>query len=640
MNTSLPAALQAELQQIAATSQRPFADVCAEARQDLLELASVRSTLGAWMFARLSRFVRRRGYGQVPIHDLAELQMLRQALRSGSQVFLVTHKTYLDFFVLFEFFYQHGMTPPRIFGGANMAFAGFGALARRAGGIFIRRSFKDDAIYKAALSQSIANLLHQKESFMWAIEGTRSRTGKLLIPRLGLLHYVTEAAKTLGNQLGDEVVSFIPVGVVYDRIPDVADMAAQEAGAGKQRESLAWFFRYLRKLRGRHGDIHVRFGAPIALGETPDAPDLAGSSTDSQQAQIAVQKLAFEACFRINEVTPATMTSLVLLSLLCRGTASVASIKQDVAVLQSFMQQMHPAAQGQQPSRGGSESPAQCIAALQRAGLLQASDGLSAGNSSGRGSLGRGLRRDSSSAESSPGLTLQLQPQSLSEAIYYSNMAAHHFLIPAFAELALALLVQRTAGFSIAEFEAQCLALRELFKFEFFFSRKALFRLQLEQELAQLGLPDAARPGIDSAALLQCLRAKPIRLATGVLAPYLAAYRAIAERLASDSACKGLDDAQLQKLCLEAARSRAELPAAQPQVRRAVRTAERPAKRPSGVFRPVLSLALLANGIRVADSRGLRADQNDATRQDRCRTLISELDEIEEALAQLLAMNR
>lgn len=615
MSEALPAALQTHLREIAAASQRPFAELCEEARKDLEELASVRSRLGTWLFACLSGFVRRRGYRQAPIHDLAELEMLRQAMSSGSQVFLVTHKTYLDFFVLFEFFYRHGMTAPRIFGGANMAFAGFGPLARRAGGIFIRRSFKDDAVYKSALSQCIADLVKQGDSFMWAIEGTRSRTGKLLIPRLGLLHYVTQATSAPGNELGDRAVSFVPVGVVYDRIPDVADMAAQEAGAGKQRESLAWFFRYLRKLGGRHGDIHVRFGAPITLGETPDAPDLGSSSTESQNAQIAVQKLAFEACFRINEVTPATMTSLVLLSLLSRGSGSVASIERDVAVLQHFMQERHPAAQGRRPSRAGSESPAQCMAVLQRAGLL-GSDGLSDGDLSG--------------------VRLQVQPQSLPEAIYYSNMAAHHFLIPAFAELALALMARRANGFSIVGYEAQCLALRELFKFEFFFSRKALFRLQLEQELAQLGLPDAAGPGIDSAGLLQCLGSKPIRLATGVLAPYLAAYRAIAERLACDSSSKDLADAELQKLCLEVARNKADPPAA----RKAERMGGRLAEQSSGVLRSVLSLALLANGIRVADSRGLRTNQDEAARRGRCHDLISELEEIEAALAQLLEMNR
>jgi len=149
----------------------------------------------------------------------------------------------------------------------------------------------------------------------------------------------------------------------------------------------------------------------------------------------------------------------------------------------------------------------------------------------------------------------------------------------------------------------------------------------MEEELAQLGLPGEARQSTDSAALLQCLRAKPIRLATGVLAPYLAAYRAIAERLASDSASKDLDDTRLQKLCQEVDRN----PTQQA-------STEHP-DRLSGVLRPVLSLALLANGIRVADSRRLRAEEDEAARLQRCHELISELDEIEAALAQLLAMN-
>jgi glycerol-3-phosphate O-acyltransferase len=590
-----PSALLPELQQIALASMRPLEEICANAARDAAELDSRRGKIGSWLFARLSQFVRQRGYKQPAIFDHAELDRVRRAMGNSSVVFLVTHKTYLDFFVLYEFFYRHGMTPPRIFGGANMAFAGFGALARRAGGIFIRRSFRDDPVYKAVLDQRITDLLAAGESFMWAIEGTRSRTGKLLIPKLGLLNYVTRAARPMGN----DIVSFVPVAVVYDRIPDVADMAAQEAGARKQRESLAWFFDYLGKLRGQMGDIHVRFAAPLALGETPDAPELEAQTGDNQESLVAVQKLAFEVCFRINEITPATLTSLVLLSLLCRGQCSVDELRQDVNHLLGFIRSLQPASREEQPSRAASESLSACIDALQGAGILQQ---VMAG------------------AEQ----VFRVCPQALSQAVYYSNMAAHHLVIPAFTELALALLAQSPGDFSLPEFEARCLALRELFKFEFFFSRKATFLQQLRSELQRQGLRDPQTSQFSHEQVAECLRRQRMRIAVGVLAPYLPAYRAIVEFLEQCQESAAPEDEQVIRQCLEQAQQR-ELPGSHDDY---------------SIFRPGLSRALLANGLRVADSRNLRTASDHADSKNRRQAFLAELDQIEAALQLLARMNQ
>jgi len=585
----LPPGMRTALRDIATQQKRPLEEVLVVAQKDLAELDSHRGRIGSWGFAALSRFVRRLGFRHAPIYDLDELEQLRQEVQSGSVVFLVTHKTYLDFFVLFEFFYRNNIQPPRIFGGANMAFAGFGLLARHSGGIFIRRSFRDDPVYKAVLSQHIADLLVQKESFMWAIEGTRSRTGKLLIPKLGLLNYVTAAARPLG----EKAVSFVPVAVVYDRIPDVADMAAQEAGARKQKESLSWFFGYLRKLSGNFGDIHIRFGAPIVPGDTPDAPDL-GVSSSEHAPGIEVQKLAFEACFRINEITPATMNSLVLLSLLCRGPSTLARVQRDTRELQSAILKLHPGAWQTKPSRPAANDPAACINDLVTAGLLH--------------------RSKSAAVE-----ILQIKPQALSEALYYSNMAAHHLVIPAFTELSLASMFLRSMDFTKDCFESETLALRELFKFEFFFSRKETFHQQLQQELLNLGLPDPVPDSLGYESLHPYLGNKRIRVAIGVLVPYIGAYRAVVEQLLADPANAGLSEADLIARCLETAR-------VAPVVA-------------SNMFRPGLSRALLANGLRVLDSRRLRCSPDDAGLGERQRLFLAELDRVEQALEFLATMN-
>ena len=166
---------------------------------------------------------------------------------------------------------RHGLPIPHIFAGINMAFLGVGDIGRKAGVIFIRRSFKDNVIYKAALRHFISSRVKEKAHFMWAIEGTRSRTGKLVWPKMGILKYIVEAEK----QSKDEV-KYVPVSVVYDLIPDVEDMTNEGRGKDKKPENLLWFLNYIRKLGDNFGKISIRFGDPIKMNDERQAqiPDL------------------------------------------------------------------------------------------------------------------------------------------------------------------------------------------------------------------------------------------------------------------------------------------------------------------------------------------------------------------------------
>lgn len=551
------ATFQSELEQIAIQSGKPFADLRTEAAADLVEMRSIRNRMAVRLFAALGRFIYRRGYHKHPIYDLDEVDRVRSESHKRSVVFLVTHKTYLDFFVLFDFLYRQGISTPFIFGGLNMNFAGFGTLARRAGGIFIRRSFKDDAVYKAVLKRYIGSLIEEGSCFMWAIEGTRSRTGKLLVPKLGLLNYVGKVSQ----DLGEEAISYIPVSVVYDQIPDVVDMAAQEAGAQKKPENLPWFMQYVRGLGGPFGNIHIRFGDAMAMTETPDAPGLESALALVSERQIEIQKLAFEACYRINEITPATMTSLVMMVLLCRGPCGDERIRVDVAALNEYIRQRASRAISQRPSRIPSSDPLESIDALIATGVLHAT-------------------------ASDHGRVLEIAPERVSVAIYYSNMAVHHFVISAFVELALIVCSSVPNRSDPEHLWAECLRLRNLFKFEFFFSRNDVFKDQLRHELDSLD-PDwrtALERG--SADIMIVLKRKSLVVAAGVLFPFIAAYRLLAEEISRNDSSRMLPDDALIAKCQDSARRRVG--------HNDIRSV------------PGISRALLANGIRVADNRGLR----------------------------------
>jgi glycerol-3-phosphate O-acyltransferase len=466
-----------------------------------------------------------------------------------------------------------------MFGGINMAFSVFGNLARHAGGIFIRRAFADNPVYKAVLRRYIQHLIGQKCSFCWAIEGTRSRTGKLVMPKIGLLKYVADAAQPLGN----DAVAYIPVSVSYDQIPDVVDMTAQEAGAIKKPESLRWFLRYIRRLGNHYGNVYIRFGDAIAIGDTPDAPDLTASQKLLTPEVIGVQKLAFEVCHVINEVTPATVTSLVLMSLLCRTAAKPEQIRADVVALQNYLAKRQSSSMFTEPSKNLGLDVNRTIASLVSHGVVQ---------------------RDADAHYCS------IVPDRYLVALYYSNMAVHHFVIAAFTELGL-LNITHTISDEPA-FRAEILRLRDLFKYEFFFSRKDRFFQQFVDELEFLGLPIDALRAHDFSACSALLRRQPLLVAYGVLSPFMNAYHIVALCLLQNGTSP-VDDrnAFIARCQAESRRSGAGYPG-------------------------FASKALLTSGYILADNRGLLEAGDDVA--EKRQRFANELRFISEQLSEIRGM--
>lgn len=553
-------AFREELEAIARQSSQSIKAVRSEANANLEEMRSKRS--GPWVavFAWLSRYICRRGYHPEYYFDTAELDRVRNLAAGKSVVYLVTHKTYLDFFVLYDFFYRHGIAPPYIFGGINMAFSGFGSLARRAGGIFIRRTFTDKPIYKAVLHRYIRYLVDKGCSFSWAIEGTRSRTGKLVLPKIGLLKYVVDAARPLG----EDAVAYIPVSVSYDQIPDVTDMTAQESGASKKPESLGWFIRYIRRLGNHYGNIYIRFGEDLTMHETPDAPDLSDTQQLVSPEVIDVQKLAFEVCYLINEVTPATITSLILMSLLCRTAARPESIRADVEALEKYLASRQSASIFATPNRPVPNDVEAALTALITNGIVQ---------------------------KDPDGKYCSIVPERYLVALYYSNMAVHHFVIAAFTELGLLNIAHAESHSGELAFQAEIRRLRDLFKYEFFFARSEAFRQQLIDELSYLDAPMEKILHQDREDAVALLRRQPLLVAYGAFSPFINAYQVVADCLLQDGAAAA--DEQVAYV----ARCQAE-------------------SRKTGAGYPgFASKALLTNGYLLAENRGLLAAGEDVAEE-------------------------
>ena len=241
--------------------------------------------------------------------DTAGLDRLRELNRRHALVFLPSHRSYADPLLLADVLAEHDFPRNHVLGGDNLRIWPISSLARRAGIIFIRRSFADDEIYKLALREYLGYLLAKRFNLEWYMEGGRSRTGKLRPPRYGLLAYVAEAVAR-GRA---EDAYLVPVAITYDQLREVSAMAAEQGGAAKKAEGLGWLASYAKGQLARIGTVHVRFAEPLSLRE---ALEPGGHDDDPDARRLALQKVAFEVAVRINRVTPVTATALVTLALL------------------------------------------------------------------------------------------------------------------------------------------------------------------------------------------------------------------------------------------------------------------------------------------------------------------------------------
>ena len=217
-------------QALGAKLGRDTESVIDEAREYLTELASVQNRFARDVWAQGSKFLWGRAYRMEV--DREALERLRELNTRYPLVFLPSHKSNMDGFVMSSVTYENGFPANHIVGGINMGFWPLGPLGRRVGVVWIRRSFGGNEVYKFTLRRYLAYLASKRFNLEWYIEGGRSRTGKLLPPKLGLLNYLAKGAE----QVGVEEIMLVPVSIVYDRLNELVETTAQVRGAKKRPE--------------------------------------------------------------------------------------------------------------------------------------------------------------------------------------------------------------------------------------------------------------------------------------------------------------------------------------------------------------------------------------------------------------------
>ncbi|MEM1191388.1 MAG: glycerol-3-phosphate 1-O-acyltransferase [Pseudomonadota bacterium] len=489
------------LESVSAETGRSQEELLRESDAIMRELISRPQPFWLDVMGQLNHWVMDLGYDAEVVIDREGLERVRRWSREHPTALLWTHKTHVDGFAMNSVFFDNDFPNPHILGGVNMAFAGLGFLARRAGAIFIRRSFQDDVLYKTVLRQYIGYLMEKRFPLSWAFEGTRSRVGKLMPPRYGLLKYVMDAAHATGARK----LHIIPISISYDMIGDVADYAAQESGATKRPESLSWFLGYLRGLRQPMGKIYFDFGEPVVLDEVP-------SPEDPRE----LQRVAFAVGVEVNRVSPITLPSLICMVLL--GSAPRALTADELS----------------------SEINALVDWARQRAipltqNLCEQDDAQI--DSLTEKMVGSGLL---TRYDDGPERVYTIAADEHGIASYYRNMVIHYFLNKALAELTLVHMAQQELS-GVDAFWEEAERLRDFFKFEFFYAPREQFRRDMSDELSRFE-PAWEAALVDAPAAASLFQRLQPRVAHSVLLPFVEAYRVVADVLARQPDAEALEE--------------------------------------------------------------------------------------------------
>jgi glycerol-3-phosphate O-acyltransferase len=340
-----------------------------EAERHFREIAAhMNSTFLAVLSALVGAVVRRL-FARI---EVAGLEKVADHAKRHPLVLVPSHRSYFDFVIISLLFYANYLVPPHILARENMAFGPFGFLWRRCGAFFVRRSL-DDALYKEVFRAYVAYLVKEGVTQEFFIEGGRSRTGKTLAPRLGMLSWVVEAfLETARRDL-----FFVPIAITYERLVEEGAMVEELEGGEKKDESMLGLVRARKYLQRRFGSVFVNFGEPISLAEA------LGASRDrfahESAAEVVDERRDFVAALgnriaeRISwEMVPAAtgIAACALLGDRSRGVFRarlVARMQQVVDLLRLEGVRLTPALEADLP---GFED---AIAATLRAGLVRSS---------------------------------------------------------------------------------------------------------------------------------------------------------------------------------------------------------------------------------------------------------------------------
>lgn len=297
---------------------KPVEMIEKQADRELRKLCAMIDPNAIRLFYRLLTWVFTRIYDGFVL-DMEGMERTREAARRGPLILLPSHKSHVDYLVLSYVMAQNALSPPLIAAGDNLSFFPLGPFLRRSGAFFIRRTFRGRKLYAALVDAYLRKILVEGFNVEFFMEGGRSRTGKLLPPKLGLLSMVVDA----GLRLPSIDLHFVPISIGYERIIEERAYTHEQGGGEKEPESVGGLLRTSRVLRSRYGRLYIQFGEIFSLDDllTEAArlrgnPDRDPRELTPPERRALVNRIAHRVTHEIDRVTIVTPAALVASALL------------------------------------------------------------------------------------------------------------------------------------------------------------------------------------------------------------------------------------------------------------------------------------------------------------------------------------
>jgi glycerol-3-phosphate O-acyltransferase len=342
-------------------------------------------------------------YDGVVVEHVEQLQHVGE----GAEIIYVPcHRSHMDYLLLSYVIYQKGFAVPHIAAGVNLNMPVIGRFLRKGGAFFIRRTFKGNVLYAAVFKKYLGVMMSRGHPLEYFIEGGRSRTGRLLTPRTGML------SMTVRSHLREPLrpIVFMPVYFGYERIVEGRTYIGELSGQPKRKESVFGLLRTLPQLRRSFGKVHVNLGEPIVLESLFGRlnPQWRREVPIDEEQRIpwvnaAIDELALQIVTGINAAAAVTPVNLVAMAILAmpRQALPAADLAAQLELYQALL-------------RGSPYSPLVTITAASGEAMIRYAERL-------------GLLERKSHAL---GDIMLMNAQNAVLATYYRNNILHLFAMP------------------------------------------------------------------------------------------------------------------------------------------------------------------------------------------------------------------
>jgi len=310
--------LVASMEEIALQSGKRYEDILKEARKYAREIASDYNETFIEVWARILTWLWNNIYDGVVV-DKNGLAKIRHISKKMPFVIIPCHRSHIDYLLLSYVFYKNHIQMPFVAAGTNLMFWPLGYIFRKSGAFFLRRTFKGNVLYGEVFAKYLETMMQEGLPLEFFIEGGRSRTGKMVMPKYGLLSMIIQAF-TKGTC--DDLAA-IPVYIGYDRVIEEKAYLKELGGEAKEREKTTDVIKSRKLLRKRYGRVYVNVGEPILLKSYLASQEKSFNDMSLAERQSVYRKIGYEIVLRINHVSVVTPFSLVASALLCHDRRGI-----------------------------------------------------------------------------------------------------------------------------------------------------------------------------------------------------------------------------------------------------------------------------------------------------------------------------